>query len=318
METRKVEENADEGPMSDENEEAEKVAAGMETVDPNVACALGEITEAAESSKVEEETNVTDVAVETRKVEEVTNVADAAVESRKVEEVTNVDDIAVETRKVEEEADEAAMSYDNEEEEKIVVGTEMADSNVACSLGETTEAVETRKVEEEADEAAMEDENEEAENNVMGTEMADAYVACTLGETTEADGVGMGDEIRQAEDKEEVAEVMNMAGMVEGTTDTEEDPDGTGAGMEEEAVEAEEMEVANEADLMEEEVDVADMTEYTEAEVAEEQSRSVSGGKRKRGRNSKSTGRVPVRKKVEEDVCFICFDGGELVLCDRR
>lgn len=42
------------------------------------------------------------------------------------------------------------------------------------------------------------------------------------------------------------------------------------------------------------------------------------GGKRKRGRSSKAQSRAPVRKTVEEEVCFICFDGGDLVLCDRR
>ncbi|TKY70453.1 Zinc finger CCCH domain-containing protein 44 [Spatholobus suberectus] len=43
--------------------------------------------------------------------------------------------------------------------------------------------------------------------------------------------------------------------------------------------------------------------------------------KRKRGRPAKGAPKVapPVRqKKDEEDVCFICFDGGSLVLCDRR
>ncbi|KAK7406776.1 hypothetical protein VNO78_08407 [Psophocarpus tetragonolobus] len=46
--------------------------------------------------------------------------------------------------------------------------------------------------------------------------------------------------------------------------------------------------------------------------------------KRKRGRPAKA-GRLPKgisppqrQKKDEEDVCFICFDGGNLVLCDRR
>ncbi|KAF7841043.1 zinc finger CCCH domain-containing protein 19 [Senna tora] len=349
VETRKVEDEANEASRSDENEETEKIVSGAETADTYIACSLGEKTEGAETCKVEEETNggeisvgtgkvegeanvgeisagtwqvedetsLTDIAMESSKVKDETNVADISAETRKVEEETNLADIAQETRKVEEEVDEAAMSYENEEAEKIVVGTEISETNMVCTLGETTEMVETQKVEEEDDETAMSDENEEAENNVVGTETTDTYVGCTLIETTKADGVGMGDEIRETNEKEEAAEDSNVVGMVEGTTDTEEEPDG--AGMEEEAVEAEEVEAANEADLMEEEVDVADMTEDTEVlEVEEEQSRSVSGGKRKRGKNSKSTGRVPARKKMEEDVCFICFDGGELVLCDRR
>ncbi|KAL9328249.1 hypothetical protein ACSQ67_003252 [Phaseolus vulgaris] len=43
--------------------------------------------------------------------------------------------------------------------------------------------------------------------------------------------------------------------------------------------------------------------------------------KRKRGRPAKGAPKVaPLvrQKKDEEDVCFICFDGGSLVLCDRR
>ncbi|MBA0677635.1 hypothetical protein Goari_019032 [Gossypium aridum] len=49
--------------------------------------------------------------------------------------------------------------------------------------------------------------------------------------------------------------------------------------------------------------------------------------KRRRGRPPKNPARnmsapapapVTVRKKDEEDVCFICFDGGSLVLCDRH
>ncbi|KAG4987980.1 hypothetical protein JHK84_030562 [Glycine max] len=43
--------------------------------------------------------------------------------------------------------------------------------------------------------------------------------------------------------------------------------------------------------------------------------------KRKRGRPAKGAPKVvpPVRQQQdEEDVCFICFDGGSLVLCDRR
>lgn len=43
------------------------------------------------------------------------------------------------------------------------------------------------------------------------------------------------------------------------------------------------------------------------------------GGRRKRGRPTKSqVARTPSRRKEEEEVCFICFDGGDLVVCDRR
>lgn len=45
--------------------------------------------------------------------------------------------------------------------------------------------------------------------------------------------------------------------------------------------------------------------------------------KRKRGRPPKAQTNQPLAKKSkeedeDEDVCFICFDGGSLVLCDRR
>lgn len=42
--------------------------------------------------------------------------------------------------------------------------------------------------------------------------------------------------------------------------------------------------------------------------------------KRKRGRPPRGQAKAPPVKKLkdDEDVCFICFDGGSLVLCDRR
>ncbi|CAO2178298.1 unnamed protein product [Urochloa humidicola] len=45
------------------------------------------------------------------------------------------------------------------------------------------------------------------------------------------------------------------------------------------------------------------------------------GGRRKRGRPSskaQAVVKLPVKRKDEEEVCFICFDGGDLVICDRR
>ncbi|RWW06852.1 hypothetical protein GW17_00029795 [Ensete ventricosum] len=61
------------------------------------------------------------------------------------------------------------------------------------------------------------------------------------------------------------------------------------------------------------------MCEAAAAAAAVETSGPV---KRKRGRPPKAHGAgkapVPKKKKEEEEVCFICFDGGDLVLCDRR
>ncbi|XP_023755230.1 zinc finger CCCH domain-containing protein 19 [Lactuca sativa] len=74
-----------------------------------------------------------------------------------------------------------------------------------------------------------------------------------------------------------------------------------------------EMETEEEINLEDEEkVQEADIE--TEPELPES-SKKDSGGKRKRGgKLSKTT----TKKTMEEDVCFICFDGGNLVLCDRR
>lgn len=77
--------------------------------------------------------------------------------------------------------------------------------------------------------------------------------------------------------------------------------------------------VAEDEELVkEEQTPIADTEIDTESEVMK--SGSGSGGKRRRGRNPKATTPVkaPARKTVGEDVCFVCLDGGDLVLCDRR
>ncbi|XP_071923878.1 uncharacterized protein [Coffea arabica] len=58
----------------------------------------------------------------------------------------------------------------------------------------------------------------------------------------------------------------------------------------------------------------------TQTDVGE--SSKAAGKKRKRGKNSKNLTNSKIggraQKLMDEDVCFICFDGGNLVLCDRR
>ncbi|XP_075520869.1 uncharacterized protein LOC142554111 [Primulina tabacum] len=78
----------------------------------------------------------------------------------------------------------------------------------------------------------------------------------------------------------------------------------------------------NDTATAKEEIRTRDTEMETETDVVE--SGNAFGGKRKRGKVSKSplvskyVGKASSRKTAEEDVCFICFDGGELVLCDRR
>ncbi|XP_010271490.1 PREDICTED: zinc finger CCCH domain-containing protein 19 [Nelumbo nucifera] len=99
-----------------------------------------------------------------------------------------------------------------------------------------------------------------------------------------------------------VTEGADVAGEGADVAEDESAMVGEGAAVAgEEASPMEEAEVEMEMD--------AEETEVTET--------TKSGGKRKRGRQAKVQPRYS-SKKNEEDVCFICFDGGNLVLCDRR
>uniref|UniRef100_A0A3B6MWT6 Zinc finger CCCH domain-containing protein 19 n=1 Tax=Triticum aestivum TaxID=4565 RepID=A0A3B6MWT6_WHEAT len=90
-----------------------------------------------------------------------------------------------------------------------------------------------------------------------------------------------------------------------------------------------EQNIAEEADSVPEEVDLAgDVPEEEDVQIYEDDDddeppplarRGV--GRPKRGRASSKAQAVvkpSVKRKDEEEVCFICFDGGELVICDRR
>ncbi|XP_037492014.1 zinc finger CCCH domain-containing protein 19 isoform X4 [Jatropha curcas] len=137
--------------------------------------------------------------------------------------------------------------------------------------------------------------------------------------------------LAEGNEKETVAQENEKFVSEAGEMDESEMANGTEEKDNEAEMDNEEMDVANAGEEVEmteetenaEGMELADGTEGVGDEVdgagddVEEVSRS-NGGKRKRGKNAKAPARVSSRKKVEEDVCFICFDGGELVLCDRR
>lgn len=129
----------------------------------------------------------------------------------------------------------------------------------------------------------------------------------------------------EGEEEEEGEEIPGDAKMdeegEEGESDDEEGGKGSGDEIDGLQVVGGEDEIEeDDAMVGEEETPSLDTTEMeTETDAAD--SVKVGGGRRKRGRNSKGTAKAPVtskKKTIEEDVCFICFDGGELVLCDRR
>ncbi|CAN1319985.1 Zinc finger CCCH domain-containing protein 19 [Linum perenne] len=129
----------------------------------------------------------------------------------------------------------------------------------------------------------------------------------------------LGEEVNEAaeEEEEEEEEELNEAEEEDG-----EDTDEEMAEVAEEEEKMNEAEGGEGEDGEDEKINEAEDTEVTEETMVEEDNveevSQSSSGKRKRGKNAKVVGKSPSKKKTEEDVCFVCFDGGELVLCDRR
>ncbi|KAJ7946707.1 Zinc finger CCCH domain-containing protein 19 [Quillaja saponaria] len=259
-----------------------------------------DMTMGAEDKEEEQEENVAGMMEGNAEADGAVNVEET-MEAEETE-VANEEDVMKEEVEVKEEVDGAGKTlgaeYKEGEEEENVAG--MVEGNAEADGAFNVE--ETMKIEE--IEVANEADTMKEEVSEVKEKADEAHMAVkTMGE----------------EDKV-VAEEENVSGMMAGNAEEAMEAEETdGAVDSEEALETEEIELVNEADVMKEEVDVAEETmDADETEAAEEEIRSSTGAKRKRVRNSKATIRVPSKKKMEEDVCFICFDGGELVLCDRR
>ncbi|KAJ8763528.1 hypothetical protein K2173_002411 [Erythroxylum novogranatense] len=155
------------------------------------------------------------------------------------------------------------------------------------------------------------------EENVQSKEMAGKIV---VEEQTEVDtnqhNVELLDEME--DDAGDAAEQVQFTEIgVEAEEDAKKMEMDKDEEMELDAV-GEEMEMQEEAGKANE-VEETEMAEGTEgAEDETEEIGQSAGRKRKRGKSTKIPTRVPSRRKSGEDVCFICFDGGSLVLCDRR
>ncbi|KAM7265637.1 hypothetical protein ACFE04_003320 [Oxalis oulophora] len=190
------------------------------------------------------------------------------------------------------------------EGEKMEVSNEAKDMTCLANDEKEMSVVDVeRKVDEQGEEKLESEEPNVAEGdmNMEDSEMATMEVGVNDMEKSVEKGSENDMDIADVPEEEDIGdasenEMAEVDEKMDDKSDKEEEP------------EHEMADVAEDADMAVEETEAAEETE---------ESKSASG-KRKRGKNSKSPAKVPVKRKTEEDVCFICFDGGDLVLCDRR
>lgn len=227
----------------------------------------------------------------------------AAPEEVLLEKADLADTAAAESAIASEKGDLANVAV--EESENLFMKGDLADVATAVAAeGLNSSAGEEREIGfEEGDEAdaAAEEEEEEGEDATANVVPQVEAEGATDSEAVEETEMGREDEETEPEEEEDETKGNEHRGVVDETMEAE--TEGGAGETDADAVDPmEETGAAEEAEGM---------------EVAEEQE-VVGRGKRKRGKNVKAPARAPSRKKTEEDVCFICFDGGELVLCDRR
>ncbi|KAL8143792.1 hypothetical protein V2J09_016824 [Rumex salicifolius] len=279
--------------------------------------------EGGEGKEVEKETeDEEEIEVKANKEKEIEG-GERHADSKKDEEMPVVEK---EPEKGEETEVEANKKRAMEDEERQVDAQE----NEEMRRGEDKEVgKETGEVEETEVEKEMEDKADakEVEEMQVGGEKE---VEKETDEEEPNTGKDMEDEKRHVDAHEdEDVEMQGGEVKVEKVTEIEAnkvnemEDEGTHAIIkEDEELEGEEeRKVEGEADeeTEDEEEREVDADEEKEMEDAErEQSPKSGSGKRKRGRNTEALGKASSKKKLREDVCFICLDGGDLVFCDRR
>ncbi|CAM0952595.1 unnamed protein product [Alopecurus aequalis] len=157
--------------------------------------------------------------------------------------------------------------------------------------------------------------------DVNTEEGTDATGVCATSEDIQVDTVGL-----TGDNSQDVASAGDGGADVEGI----EKDAVTMTGDEDEDDDMADQHVTEEADSVQEaEVDmVGGLPEEEDAQIYEDDDDDEppplvkkGGGRPKRGRASSKAQAVvkpSPKKKDEEEVCFICFDGGDLVVCDRR
>jgi hypothetical protein len=157
--------------------------------------------------------------------------------------------------------------------------------------------------------------------DVNAEEGTDAAGVCATGEDIQVDTAGL-----TGDNSQDVASAGDDGADVEGTEkhavtttrDEDEDDDMADQNVTEEADSVPEADVDMAGGLPEEE----DVQIYEDDDDDEPPPlKKKGGGRPKRGRASSKAQAVvkpSPKKKDEEDVCFICFDAGDLVVCDRR
>uniref|UniRef100_A0A0A0K4G1 Uncharacterized protein n=1 Tax=Cucumis sativus TaxID=3659 RepID=A0A0A0K4G1_CUCSA len=307
-----VEEHADDTNDSKDTEVPKQENFAVEKMELGVQVQLEEDSELKVSlvdGVVEGRTeNLADRTGETLKMENASSTSNEvglthfAVEIKETVNIGNDEDKTMETDGmcVEEKATDVGMMENLADETPEIKGVDVADYSIeelkiedmedreagVQGLGLADESPVVEKLENVADE------NAEPE----GVQVTDYTAEEVKSENVEDDKTAQGEEVAMGE---EIAEPDDMVYLVD-----------EGIGSEETDV--------NMTYLVEETEAAEEVEEMDATEEVDEPNISSSGSKRKRGKNSKAPARVASRKKVEEDVCFICFDGGDLVLCDRR